>query len=148
EQFFTQALGGPGEYPGRNMRDAHTGLGIEPRHFQSVAGHLGAAMGALGVAAPLIDEVISAGAPLQGEIPEARPPQRPAHAPPQVPHKSARSTAGQPASRSGNGANENGEGLLSDLGGLRAVLGGAQVNLFLADTEFNIVYVNDKGLET
>lgn len=39
-EFFTAALGGPGDYSGRPLDQAHAGRGIEARHLQRFVGHL------------------------------------------------------------------------------------------------------------
>ena len=67
-QFFTQALGGPAEYTGKGMRDAHAKLPIQMEHFNLVAGHLADTLKALGVPQPLITKVIAAVAPLSEQI--------------------------------------------------------------------------------
>ncbi len=66
--FFAQALGGPAGYRGKDMRSAHLRLAIEQRHFDRVAEHLAGTLSELGVAQTLIDEVISAVAPLAADI--------------------------------------------------------------------------------
>ena len=67
-QFFTQALGGPAEYAGKGMREAHAKLPIQLEHFNLVAGHLTDTLKALGVPQPLINQVIAAVAPLSEQI--------------------------------------------------------------------------------
>ncbi len=67
-RFFTQALGGPAEYKGRSMKEAHAPLAIEQRHFDLVAGHLMAALVSLSVPKLLMDEVVAVVAPLASEI--------------------------------------------------------------------------------
>ena len=67
-QFFTQALGGPAVYEGRDMKLAHAHLPIHSRHFERVAGHLVETLKQLGVKQSLIDEVIALVAPLASEI--------------------------------------------------------------------------------
>ena len=48
--FLTLALGAPGDYCGRDLRQAHAGLtGLSDRHFDKVVGHLAAALRAAGV---------------------------------------------------------------------------------------------------
>lgn len=66
--FFIQALGGPQVYKGKDMVAAHVKLPIEQQHFDRVAGHLVAALGAVGVPAPLVDEVVAAVAPLAPQV--------------------------------------------------------------------------------
>lgn len=40
KEFFTIALGGPGEYSGLSLAHAHQGRGIYAKHFQAFVGHL------------------------------------------------------------------------------------------------------------
>ncbi len=66
--FFIQALGGPKVYKGQDMTTAHAKLPITQEHFGQVAGHLVAALAAVGVPKSLVDEVVSAVAPLAAQI--------------------------------------------------------------------------------
>ena len=70
--FFITALGGPGVYKGKDMRTAHTGMGITRAHFDKTAGYLAATLKELRVPQSLVTEVIAAIAPLAGEIVENR----------------------------------------------------------------------------
>lgn len=65
-KFLVAALGGPNEYKGRNMVDAHVGVvGLRyPEDFNTVAGHLAAVLTELGVTPPLHDEVMAVAASL------------------------------------------------------------------------------------
>ena len=47
--FIGKALGGPEVYEGRDLATAHAALGVDDNAFNSVAGHLGAALEAAGV---------------------------------------------------------------------------------------------------
>jgi hemoglobin len=67
-EFFGAALGGPQVYTGASMRDAHRGRGIHQEHFNAVAGHLVASLGAAGVPDGTIEEIVSAIAPLADDI--------------------------------------------------------------------------------
>lgn len=67
-EFFAAALGGPQTYTGASMRDAHRGRGIHQEHFDAVAGHLIASLGAAGVPAGTIDQIVGAISPLAGDI--------------------------------------------------------------------------------
>ncbi|MFC0038959.1 group I truncated hemoglobin [Actinomadura rayongensis] len=67
-EFFGQALGGPMIYGGGSMKDVHLGRGIERRHFDLVAGHLVAALGAAGVPDDTIAEIASVVLPLADDI--------------------------------------------------------------------------------
>jgi hemoglobin len=66
--FLVAALGGPNEYRGRGMRQAHAGLNITAAQFGAVAGHLSDALAACGVPASTIATVIGHVAQLQGDI--------------------------------------------------------------------------------
>lgn len=57
--FLTYAFGGPNNYDGKNMRDAHAKLveqGLNDSHFDAVVENLGATLKELGVADDLIQE--------------------------------------------------------------------------------------------
>lgn len=59
--FLTMAFGGPNNYSGKDMREAHARLvekGLNEDHFGAVAGHLVATLQELGVAKDLIDQVV------------------------------------------------------------------------------------------
>ena len=67
-KFISMALGGPNEYNGRSMKQAHENLGITEHHFNLVAGHLVGALKGAGVAQADVDEVIAVVGPLKGDI--------------------------------------------------------------------------------
>lgn len=57
--FFTMAFGGPNNYTGQDMRNAHAHLvkmGLDNSHFDAVMEHLGATLVELNVPADLIAE--------------------------------------------------------------------------------------------
>lgn len=57
--FFTMAFGGPNNYTGQDMRNAHAHLvqkGLDSSHFDAVMEHLGATLVELNVPADLIAE--------------------------------------------------------------------------------------------
>jgi hemoglobin len=57
--FFTMAFGGPNNYTGQDMRNAHAKLvdiGLNEDHFNAVMGHLGATLTELNVPGDLIAE--------------------------------------------------------------------------------------------
>ncbi len=66
--FLSQALGGPKQYSGASMRDAHSKLAIEQRHFDSVAVHLVETLRELGVPEDIIGEIAAAVTPLSDQI--------------------------------------------------------------------------------
>lgn len=60
--FFTMAFGGPNNYTGKDMREAHAHLvkmGLDDSHFDAVMEHLGATMQELNVPNELIAEAAS-----------------------------------------------------------------------------------------
>jgi hemoglobin len=67
-EFFAAALGGPHTYTGAPMRQVHRGRGIRQEHFDLVAGHLAAALGAAGVPEEIISQILGLIAPLAGDI--------------------------------------------------------------------------------
>jgi hemoglobin len=73
--FLSQALGGPRQYTGAAMRDAHSKLTIEQRHFDGVAIHLVETLRELGVSAEIIAAVVSALTPLSAQIVNTSTPQ-------------------------------------------------------------------------
>ena len=66
--FLTYATGGPSEYKGKDMKDAHKGRGIGEKEFNLVAGHVVSSLSELKVPQLLIDEVVSLLIPLKGEV--------------------------------------------------------------------------------
>lgn len=66
--FLSQALGGPKQYSGASMRDAHSRLPIEQRHFDSVAVHLVETLRELTVSEDIIGAIASALTPLSEQI--------------------------------------------------------------------------------
>ena len=67
-EFFAAALGGPEAYTGAPMRQVHQGRGITMHHFNLVAGHLAASLGAAGVPQETADQILAAIAPLSKDI--------------------------------------------------------------------------------
>lgn len=60
--FVTYAFGGPPNYTGKNLRDAHRNAvsqGLDDLHFDRVAKHLSSAMQELNVPADLIAEAMA-----------------------------------------------------------------------------------------
>src|SRR4051812_28076472 len=55
--FLVQLAGGPMDYKGGPMKQAHAHLRIEPKHFELVTGHLGEAMVDLDVPPALRQEL-------------------------------------------------------------------------------------------
>jgi methyl-accepting chemotaxis protein len=116
--FFSQALGGPANYEGRDMTAAHKELGIKREHFGRVAKHLADSMRQLGVEATLVAEVMGAIAPLSEQI------------------ISEEEEAAGPTA--------DGEEQVR----LKAMIENAPVNIMMADLDFNITYINPASLKT
>ncbi|WDZ83167.1 group I truncated hemoglobin [Micromonospora cathayae] len=55
--MLTVVLGGPNEYAGRGLAEAHQPLGITEAHYQRVGGHLVAVLTQLGVPVDVLDHV-------------------------------------------------------------------------------------------
>jgi hemoglobin len=66
--FLILATGGPGNYAGRGMREAHAGLSIGDREFDAVVGHLGAVLAAAGVAGDDIALIASVAETVRDEV--------------------------------------------------------------------------------
>lgn len=60
--FLTMVCGGPSSYSGKDMRKGHAHLvkqGLNDTHFNAVAEHLAATLTELGVAKPLVEQVLA-----------------------------------------------------------------------------------------
>lgn len=71
KSFLTMAFGGPNEYSGQDMRDAHAPLvarGLNESHFNAVAGHLQSTLEELNVPANLIGEVMAIAASTHDDV--------------------------------------------------------------------------------
>lgn len=55
--FLTMVFGGPNDYTGEDMRNAHAGMGLNDEHFNAVVEDLAATLSALGVGDGDIQEV-------------------------------------------------------------------------------------------
>ena len=66
--FLTVAFGGPSNYSGKDMREAHKGMDINESHFQAVAGHLQATLQELNVPENLIGEVMAIAASTHDDV--------------------------------------------------------------------------------
>lgn len=66
--FLSQALGGPRQYSGASMHDAHSRLPIEQRHFDGVAVHLVETLRELTVPEDIIGAIGAALTPLSEQI--------------------------------------------------------------------------------
>ncbi|MBK8260411.1 MAG: group 1 truncated hemoglobin [Nannocystis sp.] len=69
--FLTMVTGGPNNYTGRNMRDAHAHLvktGLSDVHFDHVVKHLGDTLLELGVPAELVAQVGAAAESMRADV--------------------------------------------------------------------------------
>jgi hemoglobin len=67
-----QVLGGPAEYDGRTLQEAHHGLGITKPHFDRVVGHLADALKDAGVPDDIVGRAGAAVVATEPDIVEAR----------------------------------------------------------------------------
>lgn len=66
--FISFALGGPNQYTGRSMEKAHSGLNLQPEHFDAIAKHLGEAMANHGVSPDGINQALGKVATLKEAV--------------------------------------------------------------------------------
>ena len=69
--FLTMVCGGPHNYTGMDMRKGHAHLvkqGLNDVHFDAVAEHLGGTLEELGVARPLIEQVLQAAESMRADV--------------------------------------------------------------------------------
>ena len=57
--FLTMAFGGPNNYSGKDMREAHKHMALTETHFNAVAENLVATLKELDVPAEIIDEIVA-----------------------------------------------------------------------------------------
>jgi hemoglobin len=62
------ALGGPSNYKGRDMREAHKALNLKESDFGAVAGHLVGTLKQLGVEGKIFDSIVGAVVALKEEV--------------------------------------------------------------------------------
>lgn len=127
--FFTTALGGPAIYTGRSMKDAHAKSKIASSHFDAVAGHLVATLQHLGISPDLIDEVVAAVGPLKADI---------------VNQKEQKESSMAPTLRDVDRETS----VTETLEGLQGTMASLQANVFIANTDLHIVYINPRANET
>jgi len=66
--FLSSATGGPKQYSGRTLSEAHAGLGVTGEAFERVVNHLVASLDSCGVDGEVRNHVVSALAPLRSDI--------------------------------------------------------------------------------
>ena len=72
--FVSQATGGPYTYHGKNMKEAHRGMGITNAEFDAAAAHLKTALKKNGVKTPVAEEFMQLIAATRPDIVEAAAP--------------------------------------------------------------------------
>lgn len=71
KSFLTMVFGGPNDYTGQNMRDAHKRLvddGLDDCHFDAVAVHLQNTLEELAVPAELVNKVMAIAAGTRDDV--------------------------------------------------------------------------------
>ncbi|MFW5877033.1 MAG: group I truncated hemoglobin [Myxococcota bacterium] len=68
KEFFAAGSGGPVEYTGQSMIEAHTGMNVSAAEFLAVVDDIMDAMNDLGYPRPVCDEVLGISYSLKGEI--------------------------------------------------------------------------------
>ena len=134
-RFFTQALGGPTIYQGPSMADAHKNLHITARNFDRVADHLNETLASLGVDTAHIDAIMNTVAPLKGDIV----------------NENSMDTTSSNSTNSGDTVLrdvDTSKSVTDSLEGIKGTMASLQANVFVADTNLNIVYINPRAAET
>jgi methyl-accepting chemotaxis protein len=121
-QFMTQALGGPAEFKGRDLKSAHAELLVERYQCERAATHLAEALADLDVPPEVADGVMEKIVALDAENAAT--------------HTDA-----------GNGNAESQSGGLSAMH-MRAILAAAPTNIMLANKDLKIIYVNPASERT
>lgn len=66
--FLTMAFGGPNEYTGKDMREAHKHMNLTEEHFTAVAECLVGTLQELSVPQELIDEVVTIAVSVKDDV--------------------------------------------------------------------------------
>lgn len=66
--FLSTVFGGPANYTGQTLRQAHAGLVLDDSHFDAVARHLQSTLDELGVARDLADQVMAIAASTRDDV--------------------------------------------------------------------------------
>jgi methyl-accepting chemotaxis protein len=136
--FFSQALGGPGVYRGPDMRRAHAHLAIEQRHFDQVAIHLEATLVGLGVDPETVAEIMSAIGGMEKEIVNTVPGKS------RTKQESSKVTNSR-SKQNGSAAVLEAPGFARILEGMKAGLENLGANVFVADRDLTLVYMNRRA---
>lgn len=66
--FLAMVFGGPSEYTGKDMREAHKGMNLTEEHFNAVAECLVSTLEELNVPQEHIDTIVSVAVSVKGEV--------------------------------------------------------------------------------
>ncbi|MCB1669014.1 MAG: group 1 truncated hemoglobin [Pseudomonadales bacterium] len=66
--FLTMAFGGPNEYTGKDMREAHKHMNLTEEHFNAVAENLAGTLADLDVPQAYIDEVMTIAGSVKDDV--------------------------------------------------------------------------------
>lgn len=66
--FLSMVFGGPNDYSGKDMREAHKHMDLTEEHFTAVAENLVSTLEELGVAKDDIDEIVSIALSVKGDV--------------------------------------------------------------------------------
>ena len=66
--FLTMAFGGPNEYTGKDMREAHAGMNLTEEHFSAVAEALVGTLNDLEVPQTYIDEIVGIAVSVKDDV--------------------------------------------------------------------------------
>lgn len=66
--FLTMAFGGPNNYSGKDMREAHKHMNLTEEHFNAVAEHLVGTLQELGVSQEDIDSVVTIAVSVKADV--------------------------------------------------------------------------------
>ena len=135
-QFFTQVLGGPKIYQGRSMADAHKNLHITDKNFDRVAVHLKETLESLDLEPSHIDTIMNTVAPLKRDIVNTDATE--------TTNGSGQPTPNDTALRDV----DTSKSVTDSLEGVKSTMASLQANVFVADTNLNIVYINPRAAET
>jgi len=129
--FFAQALGGPAEYKGRKMGPAHAPMKITQRHFDRVAGHLVDTLQSLGVDPETVGEIVGAIAPLAAEIVNTK-----------------EQGMNRESTQGGTAVLEQQQtDIMAAVEGLKGALDSLGTNVFIADRDLALVYMNRRAAD-
>ena len=138
--FLAQALGGPAAYKGRDMRTAHARLKIAQKHFDRVAGHLVDTLKSLGVDSETVREIVTVVAPLADDIVNTKESDSD-----QSKEKNMKTNSKMVSGGAAVLEADSNLDLTSALEGMKGALDSLGTNVFVADLDLTLVYMNRKA---